>query len=39
LLPRHWILNTPEQMRRPEALAQRFCVPQSTATLRFHDLE
>jgi hypothetical protein len=39
LLPRHWLLSTPEQMRHPETLARRFCVPQSTATLRLHDLE
>ena len=39
LVPRHWILQTPAQLRRPWAVAHRYNVSGETAVLRLHDLE
>jgi hypothetical protein len=39
LLPRHWILNIPRELRQPNNLAQRYVVSEEIAMLRIHDLE
>lgn len=39
LLPRHWLLKTPQALRRPAFLAQHYVVPEEIVVLRLHDLE
>jgi hypothetical protein len=39
LLPRHWILMLPRELRQPSILAHRYAVPEEAAVLRIHDLE
>lgn len=39
LMPRQWILNLPDRLRRPWAIAHRYRVPEQIVTLRLHDLE
>jgi hypothetical protein len=39
LLPRHWLLQTPQELHTPLILARRYIVTEQAATLRIHDLE
>lgn len=39
LLPRPWLLKTPEASRQPRALARRYVVLEETVMLRLHDLK
>jgi hypothetical protein len=39
LMPRRWILKTPQNSRLSAQLARRYAVTEITATLRLHDLE
>lgn len=39
LLPRHWLLQTPQDLQHPPILAQRYIVTEEIAMLRIHDLE
>jgi hypothetical protein len=39
LLPRHWLLKSPQELQNPSTLAGRYVVTKEAATLRIHDLE